>query len=90
MGAGLLLAQDYTAEMAFNQAANQYIAGNNQAARQAVNQGLKYYPGNTKLRRLKEKLEEQEKQQQEQQKKSTEPTRTTTKSGPGPGPTGKR
>ena len=60
-------AQQFTAGLAFDQAATQYIAGNNQAAMQAVDQGLRFYPNDEKLQQLKNKLEEQKKHQQQQQ-----------------------
>lgn len=60
-------AQQFTAEMAFKQAAEQYIAGNNSAARQAVEQGLRFYPQDEDLNELKAKLDEQSPPEQNKQ-----------------------
>lgn len=53
--------------MAFNQAANLFIEGQNQEALQAVNAGLERHPNDNQLKALKAKLEEQQKQQEQQQ-----------------------
>lgn len=60
--------QAQSPKIAFNQAANLFIEGQNQEALQAVNAGLNRHPNDEQLKALKEKLEEQQKQQQQQQK----------------------
>lgn len=58
--------------IAFNQAANLFIEGQNQEALQAVNAGLKRHPNNNQLKALKAKLEEQQKQQEQQQQQQNQ------------------
>ena len=51
----------------FNSAGNQFIDGDTKTALSTVNRGLERYPGDEKLRKLKEELEKQQEQEQQQQ-----------------------
>lgn len=64
--------QAQSPKIAFNQAANLFIEGQNQEALQRVNAGLQRHPNNAQLKALKEKLEEQQKQQQQQQQQENQ------------------
>lgn len=52
-----------SSQLAFNQAANYFIDGQNKQALQTVNSALQKYPNDLKLQTLKKKLEEQQEQQ---------------------------
>lgn len=54
-------------KLAFNQAANLFIEGQNEQALRNVNNALNRYPNDPQLKALKEKLEQQQEQQQQQQ-----------------------
>lgn len=54
-------------KLAFNQAANLFIEGQNEQALRNVNNALRRYPNDPQLKALKEKLEQQQEQQQQQQ-----------------------
>lgn len=60
--------QAQSSRIAFNQAANLFIEGQNQQALQRVNAGLRQHPNDAQLKALKEKLERQQEQQQQQEK----------------------
>lgn len=59
-----------SSNLAFNQAANYFIEGQNQQALQTVNNALKKHPNDAKLQALREKLEEQQQKEQEQQQQN--------------------
>lgn len=59
-------------QLAFNQAANYFIEGQNQQALQTVNSALRKFPNDAKLKALKEKLEQQQEQQKQQEKEKEE------------------
>lgn len=59
--------QAQSSKVAFNQAANLFIEGQNQAALQSVNAGLQRHPNDARLKVLKDKLEQQQQNQQQQQ-----------------------
>lgn len=54
-------------KLAFNQAANLFIEGQNEQALRNVNNALKQHPNDQQLKALKEKLEQQQEQEQQQQ-----------------------
>ncbi len=58
--------QAQSPKVAFNQAANHFIEGQNQEALQTVNAGLQRHPNDARLQALKEKLEQQKEQEQKQ------------------------
>lgn len=62
--------QAQSSKVAFNQAANFFIEGQNQEALQSVNAGLQRHPNDAQLKALKEKLEQQQKEQQQQQQQN--------------------
>jgi hypothetical protein len=64
--------QAQSSKVAFNQAANLFIEGQNQEALQSVNAGLQRHPNDAQLKALKEKLEQQQKEQQQQQQNQQE------------------
>lgn len=63
-------AQPRGAEATFHNAANQYIAGQQQEALQTVERGLRQYPNNPKLQALHQKLTQQQQQQQNKQEQN--------------------
>lgn len=64
--AGPAIAQS-SPKLAFNQAANLFIDGQNEQALRNVNNALKLYPDDPQLKALKEKLEQQQQEQEQQQ-----------------------
>src|SRR5690349_21605346 len=82
--AALPVCWSQNAQTYFNAAGNHYVAGDNGKALQSVNDGLRKYPSDAKLKALAEKLkqekkeqdkkdqEEKEKEKKEQEKKEQE------------------
>lgn len=59
-------------ESYLNEGAKMYVSNNIDAALEIVNQGIKKYPSNKKLKELKEKLEEKKKENKDKDDKKEE------------------